>query len=260
MKRQTLLPGCLPVAANHRFRGFKPSDEGVQLVRNPQVIETVLGKLRYAREVLVDMTPQQAFDSMEFHQKLTLFEAMQLAETAGKLIVPNLVLDRVLFNLLYPVWSGTIVVSEAPNKPFGEHVDYMWEDIEKNSHSIRFEVPKEFRRKVNCALVVEHPDFHLLNFGGNLYEVKLEVASMIYTIEDFHFSGWYSRPIQNTLEIPRAVELLIDSPSWFLFRADHPYIGPIVRDKFDNFSDGGDGERQHFLVQPTHLFGVALFG
>lgn len=128
-------------AASRLFRDFTPSDEGPHQTRQPLVTGDSIQELRRRRDMLEAMTPQQAFDAIEWHNGLNFFEAVALANETGRLMASNLVIDDILIELrlnIQFVRTGTLVIYEAPDKPVGTEVSYA---------NLRFSVPSKFRGK-----------------------------------------------------------------------------------------------------------------
>ena len=282
--------GLPPMAAASRFRRYGPTDS--HEVRQPDVKgQTYVEQARKVRQMLRSMKPEAVSQITEFHSALNLFEALALAQREGKLIVPNDIHDRILmettnnqyFSQNYALWTGTLVIYGAPNKPFGEQVVSRWKDDNYVKYSISFNVPKQFRGKKNCALVVEHPDFEirriskgrerssrdlsegqtgrdqrsrdfdLIDLGNNRYELKVDEQS-IRLIQDFpEISGWYMPHAETG--IPHGKKVEVSSDSRYLWRITNgSYLGPVCRDYF------GVNRRQSVDVdcRSTYRFGVAL--
>src|SRR3989338_9993344 len=115
--------------------------------------QSYIERARKTREMLRSMTPEKLLEVIKLRNNLTLFEALDLAKQ-GYLIVPNDIYDRILMEArdevlkqLYGTWTrtGTLVIYEKPDKPFGEFVEF---------DGIRFSVPKQLQGKVNCALAL----------------------------------------------------------------------------------------------------------
>ena len=166
--------------ANDPFRRFNP--EPHQEVRPPIAkAKTLLEELRQRRDMLRSMDPEVAKTVIEVTGKMNFFQALVLAKRVGKLIVPNDVHDRILtetsdkdfLTQFYErtVFTGTLIIYEEPDTPFGEQIVYSWKYFD--DFSISFTVPEQFRGKTNCALVIDHPDFEVINLGNNRYEIKL---------------------------------------------------------------------------------------
>ncbi len=180
------------------------------------------------------MTPEQALQVIEFHGDLNFFQAVALAKREGKLIVPNDVHDRILTETKdekyleqnYPVWAGTLIVYEAPDKPFGKKIVSSWEDDNSVRYSISFTIPEQFRGKTNCALVVEHPDFELINLGKNRYELKGQnVHQIVYFPKK---DGLYMQYTETG--IPHGRKVKESSDARYLWRLDGAYLGLLGRD------------------------------
>ncbi len=236
-----------PSSAVGRFSGFNPSTEGVQPVRQPLFTGDDIQRLRDVREMLRSMTPEQALEIIEWHGNLTLFQAVSLAKETGKLIVPNDVIDGISTQMNYVpprVRTGTMVVYEGSGKPFGDIVFY---------GDIRFSIPIKFQGKVNCALVVEHPDFDLISKGENTYWLRITDENRLILVTDFpRPDGWYV-PYAET-GIPHGQEVGRSTGARYLFRLNNSsYVGPLVR------LDGHRGQGVGAGYPPSDRFGVALF-
>ena len=245
------------LTADRRFGRYTP--ESSHNVRQPDITgQSFSEQVKRTREMLREMTPGQALEVIEFHRGLTIFEALALAKREGRLIVPNNVHDKILTETrdeecliqIYPLWSGTLVIYEAPDKKFDKKVVYGRVDKNNVKSSIFFNVPKQFRGLRNCALVVEHPDFDLIDLGNNKYELKI-TDEKVHQIQDFPKSdGWY---MPNTeTGIPHGGEVEQSSNSRYLWRiVNGSYLGPLIR---------GVGGRCNVVAVSGHdsAFGVAL--
>ncbi|MBI5051446.1 hypothetical protein HZC08_01675 [Candidatus Micrarchaeota archaeon] len=156
-------------SVSDRFRGYKP--EPHIDVREAVVTSDKLDKLRARREALKAVDPKTAFSQLRFHPNLNATQA--LAQENGWLIAPNSVHDGILNRTKesYAVWTGTLVVYEAPDQPFGKEVTFIWTDG-PTKYSITFQIPENLRGKKDCAIVLEHPDFILVK-TGNTYPDQL---------------------------------------------------------------------------------------
>ncbi len=218
------------VQAASRFKSFRPSTEGPQPLRELQVVEDNLQRLRAKREMLKSMTPEQAFNAIEWHTTpMTMLEAISLAEETGKLIVPNSILDGILNKTKFrvpTVRTGTMIVYEAPGKPFGSSVIHI---------GLGFSVPEQFRRKTDCALVVEYPDFELVRLGrGNLQfvvpdERRLHLIEQISTQRSWHIPDC-------EFGIPCGTVTSESQAARNFWRLTSSYLGLLARD--DNYDDG----------------------
>ena len=280
-----------PMAADRRFGKYGPMDS--HEVRKPDVIgQSYLEQARKVREMLRSMKPDAVSQIIEFRKGLTAFEVLALAKTEGRLIVPNSVHDGILTKTKdeeylkqnYPVWTGTLVIYEAPDKPFGEQLVF---------GDITFQVPEQFQGKVNCALVVEHPHFEIrrisnyrkrrsrptnpsgfvvhsssprkigdlskgqTDLGKNSYELK--AVDGIHLIEQFpRQDGWYMPHTETGIPQGAIVKKSSDSRSRYLWvlNDDSSYLGPVARGAVM-----GGGEYKRDVVpygwnEPA--FGVAL--
>ncbi len=206
-----------PVLAGGRFGGFRPDNEGPQQVR-PSIISDLneLQKLRQLREMLRSMPPEAVLTHIEFYRNLTLFEAVALAKSEGKLIVPNDVVDGILTKTKYPLptaRNGTLVIHEAPDQPFGEHIIQDGFSLD----SVTFTVPTQFRGKTNCVLIVEHPDFDLHQLGDHTYQFVVPDESKLILAERFR-KNMAANPEQDFTTVTK-----------YLWKGSKSYIGLLVR-------------------------------
>ncbi len=272
-----------PIAmqANDPFRRFKP--EVAQPVRQADVTgQSYTERVKRTKEMLRSLVPEKALSAgqknadnicqqvdkaselIEFRKDLNFLEALTLAQREGKLIVPNDIHDRILmetkdsvyFIQNYPVWTGTLVIYVAPDKKFDKNVVFSWNDYKDIKYSISFEVPKQFRGKKNCALVVEHPDFEVVGLGTNRYELKVDVQS-IRLIQDFpERNGWYMPDAETG--IPHGKEVEKSSDARHLWRiTSGSYLGLLCRGfvVVDGYGRQVVGAGYRF----TDRFGVAFF-
>ena len=228
--------------------------ETVHKVRTPGVTgQSLAERVKRAREMLRSMKPEVVSQIIEFHKDLNLFQALALAKQEGKLIVPNFVHDGILTETTdqryleqnYPVWTGTLIIYEEPDVPFGKKVLFQ---------GLTFTVPEQFQGKANCALVIEYPYFELI-LGNNRYEIRVPDEANIRLIEDFpKKDGWYM-PDDET-KIPHGKEVGASSDSRHLWRLDvSSHLGLLVRVVGVVY----DGRRDVFLFgDPSVRFGMAL--
>ena len=187
------------IRANYPFRRFKP--ESNHEVRKPDVTGTEIDQLRARRNMLRSMTTEQLLQlEMDIREPMNLFEALALAKRESKLIVPNDIYYRALEaiqdenrpNYLKPhppygAWTGTLVIYESSDKPFGNDILFIREyDTVQNTkarYSISFTIPEQFRGKKNCGLVLEHPDFEIIGLGDNKFQLTLANGANIRLVE-----------------------------------------------------------------------------
>ncbi len=212
-----------------------------QAVRQPDVTgQSYIERARRTREMLRSMDPEKVKQVIEFHKDLNFFQALEVAKRESKLIVPNSVHDGILAETKdqeyleenYPVWTGTLIIYKAPSKPFGEKVVFSWKDVNDLKSSISFTVPKQFRGKKNCALVIEHPDFELVKLRNNRYELRVS-DERIHQIEDFpRESGkWYL--LHPETKIPQGEPVVESKDARYLWRDNSSYIGSLARVVYD---------------------------
>ena len=116
----------------------------------------------------------------------------------------------------YPRWTSTILVNAAPGKALGDMVEYK---------GIIFEVPQEYRKMKDIALVLDSSTLRLTTQGRLNGKV---LAAQSYPGKD----GWYLP--DKTTGIPTADERSpSDSEARYLWRASGARIGPVGRGFFD---------------------------
>ena len=229
------------LAANRQFGRYGPMES--HEVRQADVTgQSLADQVKRTRKMLREMDPETVKQVIELHRDLTFFEALDLAKREGKLIVPNDIHDRILtetndreyFRENYPVWTGTLVIYEAPGKKLGKEVVFSWE-YNKVKYSISFKVPKQFRGLRNCALIVEYPDFELINLKDNKYELKLLEGANILLLENFPKESfkWYKPDPETKIPIGEPVEKS-EKDARYLCRREGAYLGSLARgDLFD---------------------------
>ncbi len=154
----------------------------------------------------------------------------------------------------YPVWTGTLVIYEAPNVSFGEQLVSSW-GYDGAKYSISFKVPKQFRGLKNCALVVEHPDFDLIALGNNKYELRID-GQNVHQIDVFPKKDGCYIPHAET-GVPQGENAEANSNTRHLYRLnDSSYTGLLVR------FVGGYGSRQYVIARcrASDRFRVAFVG
>ena len=240
-RKESLPPGI--VMARSRFGKYEP-EERVS-TRRADVSGDELQRLRDLRKMIRDMEPEDVMNMITFYPKLTVFEALALANREGALIVPNVIHDRILTetnNPVFlnnpPVWTGTLLIYEAPGRAFGETLVYAWKH-DGVQYSISFDIPVKFRNKSDCALVVQYPDFDLVPAEGNSYELIVANKSMVHLIENFPSQSlnWYQYDGQFRIPIGHPINPSPDS-RWLWREPDHCHIGLLVRN-----GGGVDGRR-----------------
>ncbi len=239
-KTRDARPDTFTLAADSRFRRYGPIDK--HEARQPDVTgQSFAERARKASQMLRSMDPEKVKQVIEFHRGLNFFEALALAKREGKLIVPNDIHDRILTETTdeqylranHSVWTGTLVIYEAPDKKFGKNVIFSWEH-NKVKYSFSFNVPEQFRGKANCALVIEHPDFELMALGDNRYELRVDERS-VHQVESFAKENSWHRYDAET-GIPHGEAVKESSDARHLWRLkDSSYLGPVARDYYFDY-------------------------
>ena len=219
-------------SASRGFRRYCPMTQ--QQVRSLKVNGNELDRLRQKLVLLREMSPDQARQAIDFRAlKLNFFEALELAKSEGKILVPNDVIDRILTetNAKLP-WhrTGTLVIYEAPGKPFGEKVVHS--DVVNFNTTISFEVPLQFRGKTDCALVIEHPDFELVSQGDN-HEIRVDDTSKIHPFEHFPTTRGTWHSYDKKFRIPTGETVQESDNARLLWRLGGCYIGSFNREVYD---------------------------
>ncbi len=220
------------LAANRQFGRYNGIER--HEVRQADVAgQSYVEQARRTREMLRSMDPEQVKQVIEFHRDLNFFEALALAKQEGKLIVPNDIHDGILTKTIdqeylkqnYPVWTGTLLIYEAPDKKFGKKVFYSWEYYKVN-YSISFTIPEQFQGKTNCALAIDHPDFKLVDLGKNKYEIRLAKEAEVHLIEQFPKENGRYLTDQG---IPIGVAVVSSDHARYLWRFKVANITPLLR-------------------------------
>ncbi|MBS3068579.1 hypothetical protein J4450_07775 [Candidatus Micrarchaeota archaeon] len=271
------------LAASDTFRRFKP--EPTHEVRRQEVVGSRQEAIKRTREMLRSMTAEQLLQVIEFHKDLNLFEALALAKRENKLIVPNVIHDKILtetkdkklLRKLYGgwKWTGTLVICEAPDRPFRKKVTFSWKDENSNiKYSVSFRVPKQLQGKANCALAIDHPDFEILEISKksstwsrifdrsksqieNQYELKLVEGGNVYLIELFPNKDGCYVPHPQT-GIPQGEPVDDSDKARRLWRRDSAYISLLRRGDYGiiNFDGSTLIDFRHSL--PSFGLGVVL--
>ena len=222
-----------PQKVQRTGKGFGPHEPEVEeKVGQLAFTRDELDHLRRKRDLLRELTEKipparskEILDKVKIHPvKLTLVEALALARREGKILVPHDVIDRIATETQSDrehICSGTLVIFNAPGKPFGE-------SIRKNN--ILFTVPKKFRDKTNCALVVEDPDFDIVQLGNRKYELRVEDNTRIHLIKDFPGKdGWYR--FDERFRIPLGVATASEAAEgrYLNGRMTDDFVSPLAR-------------------------------
>ncbi len=234
-----------PIAAASRFGRYKP-EPSHEVRPSISKAKTLIEELRQKRHMLRCLDPEKAKTVIEFTGRINFFEAVALAKREVRLLVPNIVHDKILtetedkdqLRSLYSnvTSSGTLVIYESPNTPFKDEVTFEWEDYYKKHYSISFIVPELFRGKVNCVLVVEHPDFDIIDFGNGNYKLKAD-DSNVFLLQDFPktsgdwsmFDEMFRVPVGTSFHINQLYVMANRDSMRQLHRSECPFIGPLSR-------------------------------
>jgi len=151
---------------------------------------------------------------------VTGYDALKLAGSVP--IANNKFIDSLLrsgewqkHRELFPAWTGTVIIYEAPGRSFGKFVQ---------SENVLFEIPREYQGLKNSALVLESP-----NLKVEEHDDKHILTGKIVKIKDFPASdGWYGAD-KDTV-IPQGEKISSSrEDARYLWRRNEQYIGPVAR-------------------------------
>lgn len=171
-------------------------------------------------EILIgEIMELQKIDQYDDGNGLTFQEAIAEAAKRKLRIPSNLEMDARLQGEewkkekeMYPCWTGTLIIYEAPGKPFGKTVEY---------GGLRVLVPKAFQGKKDIAIVCNHPDF--ISDG-----VDVAVGKAAKAIPFPASDGWYLPDPE--FGIPTtSKDGDDDGQHRYLWRRSEPYIGLVAR-------------------------------
>ncbi len=133
------------------------------------------------------------------------------------------------FSAVFPCWTGTGVLYEAPGKKFGSTVEYIskpnkplsyFREHPEQCYKVVVEVPKRFQGMKNTAIALEHPDWELER-KGNIY---------IFKIDSHH-----RRPI-------RVIKNFPEVSVWKYFNDEDEGVDDEFNDEFNDEDEGIDDE------------------
>ena len=139
---------------------------------------------------------------------------------------------------MYPCWTGTLIVYEAPGEVFGKTIQF---------DSLTFNVPKKFQGLRDRAIVMNHPDFLL---SGNILTPGKSAVDIPFPGED----GWYLPEPQFGIPSPLGGKTSDDGNSRHLWRRDEQYVGLVSRWYFR--WDGWDRRGVDCYCRPGGRLGV----
>ena len=175
---------------------------------------------------------------------IPMVEALQRADTGGRVILSNNRLDSELVNNYWhggnisrvlTCWGGTMVGYDEPGKKLNESIEY----TDENS-GIRFvfPVPKELQGMEDIVLAVEHPDYAIEKDKNNLVVRASEVGFVpeFPGMKESGRSHWHHT--DERFGIPTGKEVRFSEPGVRLLfrinkrvgliaRADHYFHGPF---------------------------------
>ena len=184
---------------------------------------------------------------------LTFREALELANKENLVLASNKRMTRALVETeewkgmkeAFPCWTGTMAGYARPDERLGEFIEYT--DPEDGQKYV-FPVPEQYRKEKNMILVVEHPNYSLVQDGNNL----VVEASGVVGLPNFpEKDGWYFSDGQ--FDIPTGKEVSSsDEKARYLWRVDSR-VGPVLR---DDFIDGYDRRGVGLVYRPSNGLGV----
>ncbi len=252
MTRKIILIDPNRTFAGKPIGNYNPNNDAFNKRKpNPDPLPDLKGKIDWSK---LDLS--KVFTMATKENGLTMWDAIERADNAAYIIIPNQVHDRMLVELDffktpgieegYATRTGTLVIYTKPDTPFSNALTYSWEDSSsKTTYSINVDIPEKFIGKVNSALVIEHPDFDIIQLENNSYEIKAK-EEKLFLLENFpKENGNYKYDEQFRIPIGKKLEDL-DNTTRYLRRVVGDYIGSACRGYY-GFNGFGDGGQNVFL-------------
>jgi len=180
-------------------------------------------------------------------------KALELADERNLVLASNKRMTRALVETdewksmreAFACWTGTMTGYAEPGKKLGKFIEYT--DPEDGQKYV-FPVPEQYRNEKNMILVVEHPNFSLVQDGKNLVVEASDVVGLTHFPKE---DGWYFGDEQ--FDIPTGKEVSSsDEKARYLWRVDSR-VGPVARGFY------GHGGRDAVLgYGPSGRFGVVV--
>jgi hypothetical protein len=180
-------------------------------------------------------------------------KALELADKNNLVLAPNKRMTKALVETdewksmreAFACWTGTMTGYIEPGKKLGKFIEYT--DPEDGQKYV-FPVPEQYRNEKNMILVVEHPNFTLVQDGKNLVIEASEVVGLTHFPKE---NGWYLGDEQ--FDIPTGKEVSSsDEKARYLWRVDSR-VGPVARGDYGDY----DG-RYALLYGPSGRIGVVV--
>ena len=186
--------------------------------RQPRIEPDIIGGINWSKLDLLKV--EKLVDAKN---GVLLLDALALAKEKGKVIIPNSVHDRMIVGvpqptigpdlaLAYPAWTGTLIIYGAPDTPLGEQISYLnpflaFDGPGNNVVKIYFTVPPQFQNLINCALIIEHPNFDVSDKGSGEFEVNVADQANIHLIQNFpKVSGEFNHELQFKIPVENQPE------------------------------------------------------
>jgi hypothetical protein len=177
----------------------------------------------------------------KYNEGVTFIEALKLAE--GKRLISNKEADAILqdeqeyekYKDLFYCWTGTLLIYEAPSKPFGDKP--FGEFVKDSSTGWIIDVPKRYQGKKDCALIIEHPHFKIQKGKYDMTFIMPDKDSNLIMLPEFPTGSSWHIP-EPSFGIPIGKTINSDEKeARYLYRRDGASIRPLCRYNFD-FNDG----------------------
>ena len=182
-------------------------------------------------------------------------KALEFADKNNLVLAPNKRMTKALVETdewksmreAFACWTGTMTGYAEPGKKLGKFIEYT--DPEDGQKYV-FPVPEQYRNEKNMILVVEHPNFNLVQDGKNLVVEAPEVVGLTHFPKQ---DGWYFGDEQ--FDIPTGKEASSsDEKARYLWRVDSR-VGPVARG-YVYVYDGNYGRGAYLDYGPSIRFGV----
>ncbi len=184
-------------------------------------------------------------------------KALELADQGNLVLAPNKRMTKALVETeewksmteAFSCWTGTMTGYTEPGKKLGKFIEYT---DSRDGQKYVFPVPEQYRNEKNMILVVEHPNFTLVQDGKNLVVEAPDVVGLTHFPKE---DGWYLGDEQ--FDIPTGKEVSrLDEKARYLWRVDSR-VGPVARVYYDCLGD--DNRRDAGLYfRPSFRVGVVV--
>ncbi len=182
-------------------------------------------------------------------------KALELADKNNLVLASNKRMTKALVETdewksmreAFACWSGTMTGYKEPGKKLGKFIEYT--DLGDGQKYV-FPVPEQYKNEKNMILVVEHPNFSLVQDGKNLVVEASEVVGLTHFPEE---DGWYLG--DEEFDIPTGKEVSSsEEKARYLWRIDSR-VGPVAGNDYIN---GNNGRYANLGDRPSNSLGVVV--